>query len=118
MPSDKNPPDRGNYHKRRTFEQGFAEVNAAHLATFRLYCDCLDLWRRCKSRACRRHRRCLGGEPKHCFTCALPYVHPQRRIEARRQVIAGGPRRTAPATHIEWFVRRCDLITLMKWECV
>jgi hypothetical protein len=116
MPSEYKPTDRGNYLKRRTFEQGLAEVNAAHMMTFRLYCDSLDLWRRCRSRTCARHRCCLGGEPKACFTYALPYVHPQRRIEARRQVIKGGPRRIAPATHIEWFVRRQDLKELMRWE--
>jgi hypothetical protein len=115
MPSDKTPPDRGNYLKRRTFEKGFTEVNAAHLSTFRLYCDSLDLWRRCRQRTCRRHRRCLGRAPGYCFSRALPFVHPQRRIEARRAVIKGGPRRLAPATHIEWFVRRLDLIALMKW---
>jgi hypothetical protein len=119
MPSDRRPStDRGNYHKRRTFEQGLAEVNAAHRMTFRLYCDSLDLWRRCGLGKCRRHRCCLGGEPNMCFTRALPFVHPQRRIEARRQVIKGGPRRIAPATHIEWFVRREELKALMRWDFV
>jgi hypothetical protein len=118
MPSEHKPSDRGNYLKRRTFEKSLAEVNAAHRATFRLYCDSLELWRRCRMRKCLRHRQCLGDEPNMCFTRALPSVHPQARIEARRQVIKGGPRRIAPATHIEWFVRREELKALMRWKFV
>jgi hypothetical protein len=116
MPSAYKPTDRGNYQKRRTFEQGLAQLDAAHRTTFRLYCDSLDLWRRCRSRTCARHRCCLGDDPNMCFTRALPDLHPQRRIEARRQVIAGGPRHIAPATHIEWFVRRQELKELMRWR--
>jgi len=37
------------------------------------------------------------------------------RLEAQKEVIAGGPRRLAPATHIEWFVRRTELATLVSW---
>jgi hypothetical protein len=118
MPSDRNPTDRGNYLKRRTFETGLAEVDAAHRATFRLYCNVLALWRRCRMRKCLRHRQCLGGEPNMCFTRALPSVHPQARIEARRQVIKGGPRRLPPATHIERLVRREELKALMRWKFV
>jgi len=118
MPEAYQLTDRGNYLKRRTFAKGLAEVNAAHRATFRLYCDCLALWRRCRSRACRRHRQCRCATPNMCLTRALPFVHPQARIEARRQVIKGGPRRVAPATHIEWFVRRSDLTEPMRWELV
>jgi hypothetical protein len=47
---------------------------------------------------------------------ALPDLRPQHRIEARRQVVAGGPHRIAPATHIEWFVRRQELKELMRWR--
>jgi hypothetical protein len=118
MPPDRRPTDRGNYLKRRTFEKGLAEVDAAHKATFRLYCDALALWRRCRMRKCLRHRQCLGGEPNMCLTRALPCVPPQARIEARRQVIKGGPRRIAPATHIERFVRREELRALMRWQFV
>jgi hypothetical protein len=118
MPSAYKPTERGKYLKRRTVEQGLAEVNAAHRATFRLYCDALDLWRRCRSRACLRHRQCLGDEPNMCFARAMPFVHPQARIEARRQAIKGGSRRLAPATHIEWFVRREELKELMRWDFV
>lgn len=116
MLPNKPSTDRGNYLKRRSFDKGFAEVNAAHQSTFRLYCDCLALWRRCTKRSCRRHRCCLGDKPGDCFSRALPFVHPARRIVARKTVIAGGPRRVAPATHIEWFVRRLDLVALMKWD--
>src|ERR1700681_4226247 len=105
MPSlRKKPPDQPDFLKRRTFEQGRAELDAAHIATDRLYCDALALWRRCALKTCRRHRRCLG-EPVGCFVRALPYVPPSRRLKAQKEVIRGGPRRIAPATHIEWFVR-------------
>src|SRR3984885_2580235 len=47
MPSWRNKPksEKGHYHKRRTYEQGKAEIDAAHKATFRLYGDALRLWR-------------------------------------------------------------------------
>jgi hypothetical protein len=45
----------------------------------------------------------------------LPYVSARRRLEAQKQVIAGGPRRIAPATHIEWTVRRSALKQIVSW---
>jgi hypothetical protein len=42
-------------------------------------------------------------------------VPPSRRLEAKKQVIAGGPRRVAPAAHIEWYVRRSELKKLLSW---
>jgi hypothetical protein len=115
MPSPrKKPPDQPDFLKRRTFEQGKAELDAAHIATDRLYCDALDLWRRCALKICRRHRRCLG-ESVGCFVRALPTVPPSRRLKAQKEVIAGGPRRIAPATHIEWFVRRTELKKVVSW---
>lgn len=116
MPSENKPTDRGNYLKRRTFEKGLAEVDAAHRATLRLYCDALELWPHCRMRKCLRHRQCLGDAPNMCVTGALPDLHPQARIEARRRVIKGGPRRVAPATHIEWSVRREELNALLRWQ--
>jgi hypothetical protein len=115
MPSSrKKSPDQPDFLKRRTFEQGKAELDAAHIATNRLYCDALDLWRRCALNPCRRHRRCLG-EPTGCFVRALPTVPPSRRLKAEKEVIKGGPRRIAPATHIEWFVRRTELKKVVSW---
>jgi hypothetical protein len=93
---------------------GRAEVDAAHVATCRLYCDALDLWRRCVKLRCRRHRCCLG-EPTGCFVRGLPAVSAKRRLKAQKQVIAGGPRRIAPATHIEWTVRRSALKQIVSW---
>jgi hypothetical protein len=104
-----------NYLKRRTFEQGCAEIDAAHIATYRLYCDALRFWRRCTKPTCKRHRRCLG-EPAGCLLRGLPYVPQARRLEAQKQVIAGGRRRIAPATHIEWFLRRTALATVVSWS--
>jgi len=45
----------------------------------------------------------------------LHYVPPSQRLNAQQQVIAGGPRRIAPATHIEWTVRRTELAKLVSW---
>jgi hypothetical protein len=115
MPSSrKKRSDQPPYLKRRTFEQGRAEVDAAHVATCRLYCDALDLWRRCAKPLCRRHRCCLG-EPTGCFVRGLPTVSARRRLEAQKEVIAGGPRRIAPATHIEWTMRRSALKQVVTW---
>jgi hypothetical protein len=115
MPASlETPPDRQKFLKRRSFEQGKAETDAAHIATHRLYCDALSFWRRCSKRPSKRHRQCLG-EPAGCLLRGLPYVPPSRRLKAQKQVIAGGPRRIAPATHMEWFVRRTELAKLVSW---
>jgi hypothetical protein len=116
MPSWRNKPksEKGNYHKRRTFEQGKAEIDAAHRMTFRLYADALRLWRRCARRRCRRHRRCLG-ESQRCFGRALPFVPPSLRLRAQQQVIAGGPRRVPLASHVEGTVRRTEIKDLVTW---
>jgi hypothetical protein len=109
------PSTKQNYLKRRSFEQGKAEIDAAHLATQRLYCDALKFWRRCARRPCKRHRRCCG-EPTRCLMRGLLFVPRSRRLAAQKAVIAGGPRRLAPATHIEWFVRRTDLNSVTSWD--
>ncbi len=116
MPSWRNKPktDKPNYHKRRSYEQGKAEIDAAHKVPHRLYCDVLRLWRRCSLRPCKRHRRCLG-EPSKCFIRALAFVPPSQRLRAQRQVIAGGPRRIPLATHVEWTVRRVEIRELVSW---
>lgn len=104
-----------NYLKRRTFEEGRALIDAAHIATQRLYCNALAFWRHCSLRSCERHRRCCG-EPTRCLMRGLIYVPPSRRRKAQQEVIAGGPRRIAPATHMEWFIRRTELAALVSWE--
>jgi len=115
MPSSNNTPsEKPDFLKRRTFEEGQALVEAAHVATHRHYCDALKFWRRCSERKCLRHRRCLG-EPTGCLVRGLPYVPQARRLKAQKEVIAGGPRRITPATHMEWFVRRTELTTLVSW---
>src|ERR1700719_2531710 len=40
-PRNKKPPKQPNYLKRRTFAEGKAQVDAAHVATWRLYCEVL-----------------------------------------------------------------------------
>jgi hypothetical protein len=115
MPSyRKKPGDKGNFLKRRTFEEGRAALDAAHAVTQRLYCDALQFWRRCKQRNCRRHRRC-AGEPFHCLLYGIIHVPQSRRRKAQKQVIAGGRRRIRPASHVEWTIRRSELKTLIDW---
>ena len=109
------PSTKQNFHKRRSFEQGNAEIDAAHVATRRLYCDALRFWRRCPPRACKRHRRCCG-EATRCLLRGLMFEPPSRRLEARKKVIAGGPRRILPATNVEWLVRRTDFQSVVSWD--
>jgi hypothetical protein len=100
--------------KRRSFEEGRALVAAAHIATHGLYCDTLKFWRGCRSRRCKRHRRCMGA-PTGCLMRGLPSVPGPQRLTAQQEVIDGGPRRIAPVTHIEWCLRRTELATLVSW---
>jgi hypothetical protein len=114
MPTSHNKPsNKPNFLKRRSFEEGKALVDAAHIATHRLYCDTLAFWRCCSKRPCKRHRRCVG-EPTGCLMRGLPSVPQAERLKAQQEVIAGGPRRMPPATHIEWFVRRTELATVVS----
>ena len=116
MPSRKpeQPSRKHDFLKRRSFAQGRKEVDDAHYATHRLYCDVFGFWRGCQSRMCKRHRHCIG-KANICLARNLPKVPHWRHFMARKQVLAGGPRRLPPATHIEWTVRRCDLVQLMSW---
>ena len=100
--------------KRRSFEQGKAEIDAAHIVTRRLYCDALRFWRRCPLRCCKRHRQCRG-EATACLLRGLTFVPPSRRLRAQKKVIVGGSRRIPPATHVEWTVRRNALATVVSW---
>ncbi len=115
MPSScSEPGDKGDFLKRRTVEQGRAEIDAAHIVTQRLYCDALAFWRRCRLRRCKRHRRCCG-EPTGCLLRGLIHVPQAHRLKAQKEVIAGGRRHIPPATHVEWTIRRSELKTLVKW---
>jgi len=105
---------RPNYNKRHSFEEGRTLVEAAHLATQRLYCETFKFWRSCPVRACKRHRRCAGN-PAACLMRGLPSVPYRDRIAAEKEVLAGGPRRLPPTTHYEWQLRRTELATLQSW---
>jgi len=116
MPSWRNkPPNKQNYLKRRTVEQGLAMMNEAHIATQRLYCEVLKFWRRCRLGAYKRHRRCMG-KPTDCLLRGLTRVPPARRLVARKRVIAGGPRRIKPANNMEREVRRSEFKSVATWR--
>jgi hypothetical protein len=108
-------PTEKDFTKRRTTAQGLDLVDAAHVATWRLYCEVLRFWRACPVKRCRRNRRCLG-EPAGCLMRGLPSVPYARRGTAQDEVIAGGPRRIAPESHMEWLVRREPLAILQSWH--
>ena len=109
------PGEKGNFLKRRTFEQGKKQLDDAHYATHRLYCDVFGFWRGCKLRMCRRHRRCIG-EATICLMRGLSKVPAPHQRLARRGVIAGGPRRLPPTSHAERTVRASDLAQLLAWR--
>ena len=114
MPSWRNKPksEKGNYHKRRTYEQGKAEIDAAHRMTFRLY-GIRCLWHRWRGGAASGSR--AVSVPAACFGRALPFVPPSLQAARAKQVIAGGPRRIPLATHVEWMVRRTEIKDLVSW---
>jgi hypothetical protein len=103
------------FTKRRSVEDGLKLADAAHEATWRLYCEVLRFWRACKVRKCRRHRRCLGNAAG-CLLRGLPSVPYEQRLAAAKEVMRGGPRRLQPATHLEWVVRREPLAALTSWR--
>ena len=110
-PQTNKQSDAQRFLKRRSFAEGRALLDAALIATQRLYCDTLRFWRYCPLRTCKRHRRCCG-EATGCLRRGLPSVPRGERIKAREQVIAGGHRRVPPATHFEWSMRRAPLETI------
>jgi len=117
MPKKKSradQPTERDFLKRRTYEEGRALMDAAHLAVYRLYCDAFGFWRSCKKGPCRRHRRCCGNQAA-CLMAGLPFVPPAERVKAEKEVITGGARRVPPATHAEWVVRRSALRDLVSW---
>jgi hypothetical protein len=96
---------RGRRAKRPTPGEEAAQREAAFAAIRRLYAELLPLWRFCERGYCRRHKRCSGNvEP--CLQRAWTLIPEKLQDEAQAQVIVGGPRRMAPATHMEWQLRR------------
>lgn len=112
--SAKQPTEKA-FLKRRTFDQGLKLADDAHAATWRLYCEVLRFWRSCRLKRCKRERRCTG-EPAPCLMRGLPSVTQAERIAAEKAVIAGGPRRIKPASHMEYVVRRQPLASLTTWR--
>ncbi len=115
-PSPQAPGEK-EFTKRRSIEAGLALADAAHAATWRLYCEVLRLWRACRNKKCRRHRRCFGESAK-CLLRALPCVPQARQLEAGKKVMASGARRVPPATHLEWKIRREPLPMLTAWPII
>jgi hypothetical protein len=113
-PRDKEP-NQKDFTKRRTVEQGLRLADAAHEAVWRLYCEVFRFWRGCPKKPCRRHRRCLG-EPAGCLMRGLPSVPQAERLAAAKEVVAGGPRRIPPASHLEHIVRGEPLPMLTSWH--
>jgi hypothetical protein len=97
-------PARSELNKRYTPQQQQALNKAARAAVERLYCDVLEFWRACLRKRCRRIGRCTG-EPGACLKRGWPDVPEGLHDWARAEVIAGGPRRTPPASHREWVIR-------------
>jgi hypothetical protein len=108
-------PGEKQFLKRRSFAQGKQLADDAHAATWRLYCEVFAFWRSCRLKPCKRHRRCRG-EPASCLMRGLPAVTAAEREAAQKAVIAGGPRRIKPASHIEYVVRRQPLMLLTTWR--
>jgi hypothetical protein len=113
--SQNKEPNQKDFTKRRTVEEGLRLADAAHEAVWRLYCEVFVFWRGCRKKPCRRHRRCLG-EPAGCLMRGLPSVPPAQRTAAAKEVMAGGPRRIPPASHLEHIVRGELLPMLTKWR--
>ena len=112
MPTWRNkPPNRQHANKRYTPRQQQELRNAALAATQRLYCDVLELWRACAGKRCRRHLRCMG-EPGRCLRGGWANVSHRQERRVYAQVLAGGPRRVAPANHKEWNMRRNPPLTI------
>jgi hypothetical protein len=107
----KKPANRQYVNKRHTPQQQQEQRSAAKAATQRLYCDALELWRGCAGKTCRRHLRCMG-DPAKCLDRGLRNVPRWRQDRAAADVLAGGPRRIAPANHKEWAMRRTPLSTI------
>jgi hypothetical protein len=112
MPSWRNKPaNRQHLNKRHTRKEQQAIHKAARATTQRLYCDVLELWRSCTKSKCRRHRRC-ACDPQICLRRGVAGVPQHRLNRASAAVLAGGPQRTPPATHMEWVQRRYPLSSL------
>jgi len=71
--ADPTAPSAKDFNKRRSVEAGLKLADAAHVATWRLYCEVLALWRGCRNKKCRRHRRCLGELPRACCGRSRPF---------------------------------------------
>jgi hypothetical protein len=97
---------RGLYNKRLAPDEQEEQREAAFAAIRRLYAEVLPLWSFCERGFCRRHKQCGGKDVLACLRRGWPLLPPEVRTRAHREVIAGGPRRAPPASHIEWDLRR------------
>jgi hypothetical protein len=63
----------------------------------------------------KRPRRCTG-DAIDCLGGNHYLVPPSQRARPRQDVLAGGPRRVPPATHVEWTGRRSTFAELLGWQ--
>jgi len=77
-----------------------AQRDAAFVAIRRLYGEAVALWRFCRRGSCRRHKHC-SGDVTACLVHGWGRMPPALQTLAYNQVMAGGPRRVAAATHTE-----------------
>jgi hypothetical protein len=113
MPTWRNKPsNRQHLNKRYTPHQQQELYDAAKVATQRLYCDVLEIWRGCGDKKCRRHLQCKGN-PAACLKSGSQTISRKRQRRAYTEVLSGGPRRVPPANHKEWGMRRTPLSTIV-----
>lgn len=101
-----------NFTKRRGKTERWEMVDTARRKTHLLYCEVLELWRRCATKRCARSR-CCTGEPYICLRRGARGMPPEEIAAAQAQVVKGGPRRVAPLHHDEWTLRRAPLPDLL-----
>jgi hypothetical protein len=58
------------------------------------YCEAFTLWRRCRSKICRRRRAC-NGDIHACLNRALACVPQPIQVEARQTILAATPHNIA-----------------------
>ena len=70
---------------------------AAEAARLQLhYCNLFKFWRACRSKRCRRHRRCCG-DSNECLKRRIEEIPRMAQFQARQAVMAATPKHAGPA---------------------